>query len=221
MKVTQIIAGIVAGIAGAAAWAAIAFFAGVNSGIVAWGIGALVGFAIAATGRSGKLPGVAAVVITIVAILAGKYGSSELAMLRVHRINQEAMTDLDEDIDKAVITARAHRLAEQRMKEGEELIWPEGMALEDAEEPEDFPHELWSEVRQEWEAKSETERDALRKEHIENVKEAFAMLHGVFKGMNNAFFWASFGWRDMLYFGVAIFTVWWIAGRSDDEAGDE
>ncbi len=66
--------GMAAGILGAAAWAALAYFAGVESGIVAWGIGGIVGFGTALGSRGGS-PATAliAVLITVVAICAGKY----------------------------------------------------------------------------------------------------------------------------------------------------
>lgn len=217
MKVTQIIAGVAAGAVGAAAWAAIGFYFGVNLGLVAWGIGLLVGVAIAMTGASGRLPGVAAVLISIVAVLAGKYGTFELAAERVHRVNQADIAQLDVG-DRGVLATRLRQLAEQRMEAGEELAWPDGMSLDDANDLADYPPDLREEVEKEWSAKTESEREELRERHREDVEETMAIMRGGFRGIQRAAFFSSFGFRDMLYLGAAVFTAWWIAGRRDDDS---
>lgn len=220
MNIVQIVAGIAAGTVGAAVWAAVAFFAGINAVVIAWGIGAIVGFAIAKTGRTGGLPGVAAVLITIVAIMAGKYGTFEIAMHKVRQINQEVLAGVDGS-DEAVLLAGVHKRARERVDAGDELVWPDGMTIDDAETQEDYPQELWEEVEQEWKAKSDAEREALRQQHVEDVKESLKMLDGLFDGMKNAMFWGSFGLRDLLFFGLAIYTAWATAGRTQAEESDE
>ncbi|NOZ39633.1 MAG: hypothetical protein GXP24_05340, partial [Planctomycetes bacterium] len=68
MNPIQIISGAIAGAVGAAIWAAVAYFANLEIGYIAWGIGGLVGVAVAATGKNTTLAGVVAVLITIASL---------------------------------------------------------------------------------------------------------------------------------------------------------
>ena len=68
-----IVAAIIGGIVGALIWGAIAHFTGYEVGYVAWGIGALVGFLSAKAGGEGMPNGAICAVITIAALLAGKF----------------------------------------------------------------------------------------------------------------------------------------------------
>src|SRR5262249_40727772 len=70
-----LLAGLAAGAAGALIWGAIAYFAHLEVGIVAWGIGFLVGCCVRLADRSfhNKLAGVTAGAVALVSILAGKF----------------------------------------------------------------------------------------------------------------------------------------------------
>ncbi|MEZ6096102.1 MAG: hypothetical protein R3C03_18070 [Pirellulaceae bacterium] len=75
MRLSQIFAGLAAGLMGAAIWAAIAYFANVEIGYVAVGIGFLVGFVIAQTGPNGTGPAIGAVLITVLAFGGRQVGN--------------------------------------------------------------------------------------------------------------------------------------------------
>lgn len=62
-----------AALVGAAAWGLIVFFAHVEHGIIAWGIGALVGFAIVKAGGHGPLLAVSAGALALLSIGSGKH----------------------------------------------------------------------------------------------------------------------------------------------------
>jgi len=66
-------AGAAAALLGALIWYFIANVSGYELGLVAWGIGALIGFVVAAMGSRGQMAGVACAVLAVVAILAGKF----------------------------------------------------------------------------------------------------------------------------------------------------
>ena len=72
-SVTGLVMALVAGAVGAAAWAAISIFANFEIGYLAWGIGALVGLAMARFGGAGMPMGVIAAVISVASIFGGKY----------------------------------------------------------------------------------------------------------------------------------------------------
>jgi hypothetical protein len=69
-------AGLIGGLAGAFAWAAIVYFFQLELGWLAWGIGALVGYCVRATAGDedkGPAPGVAALGLATFSIVLGKY----------------------------------------------------------------------------------------------------------------------------------------------------
>ena len=76
-----IVAGFLGGAVGAAAWAAAAHFINAELGVIAWGIGFLVGGCVRLAARPawGAGPGSVAVAISWLAILAGKYAAAALA----------------------------------------------------------------------------------------------------------------------------------------------
>ena len=67
----------VAAIIGAAAWAALSIYGGREYGLLAWGIGGLVGFAMIKSGGHGTLLAVAAAVFAVLAIGTGKHFAYE------------------------------------------------------------------------------------------------------------------------------------------------
>lgn len=77
-----LIAGIIAGIAGAALWAGIAAVTGFEIGWLAWGIGAAVGAAVAWGSEGSPVTGGLAVVIAILAIVTGKYITVEIVLAK-------------------------------------------------------------------------------------------------------------------------------------------
>lgn len=76
-----VIGGLIGGVLGTAVWAAIAYFAHAEVGWIAWGIGFVVGFGVRfmSAEEQGFMPGMIAVVIAVVSVLAGKYAAVELA----------------------------------------------------------------------------------------------------------------------------------------------
>lgn len=105
---------------GAAIWAALNFFADLELGYLAWGIGALVGFAIVKGGGHGTLLAASAAILAVLAIGTGKYAAFQLQMERqidavVAGVDAKMLTDrlaqaedwvaLGEHPDKAAISA--------------------------------------------------------------------------------------------------------------------
>lgn len=77
-----IIAGSIAGIAGAALWAFVAYKLGLEIGWIAWIIGALVGFAVSMAGGQGGNAGLVAAAIAVLAICGGKIATVEMTISR-------------------------------------------------------------------------------------------------------------------------------------------
>lgn len=213
MNPMQIAAGIAAGVAGAAVWAGLAYYANVEVGYVAWGIGLLVGFAVAATGKNGALPGVAAVLITIVSIVAGKYAAVELAFREVGASTDAIMEEIKAEGDKGVVRSLADAIVAERMEKGEQLAWPAGMSIEDAMEPADYPPGIWAAAEKEWGGKSEEEKQSARDAHLALVEANMAA--GMAAARTEGFL-ATFGVIDLVFFGLAVVTAWGLASRGEE-----
>jgi hypothetical protein len=218
MKPLQIIAGVAAGVAGAAIWAAISYYANVEVAYIAWGIGILVGIAVAATGENGAVPGIAAVLITVVAILAGKAGAVEIALIDAQKefdstvagFTAENAEITNEDIQSML----ARNLADQREAAGETLAWPN--APEDAAGADYFPADVWAAAGRELAAKSPAEVDALRADYLTRTRESIAIARAEFSNsVRKEGFMGSFGPLDLVFFGLAVFTAWGIATRGE------
>ena len=85
MKVAKwVLFGVVAGSVGAAIWAWVSLTTNREIGWIAWGIGGLVGLAVRLASHEeegdGFLPGLVALIIAILAIVAGKYAAVHLSV---------------------------------------------------------------------------------------------------------------------------------------------
>ena len=219
MKPIQIIAGLVAGAIGAAVWAAIAYFANIEIGYIAWGIGLVVGIAVAAAGENGPLAGITAVAITILSILGGKFATVEMSIQEVQaeleNWEQEQSFSADEVSDDVLQGMLADIIAEQREAAGQPVQWPEYDENEESVEAA-YPAEIWSKAGEQLATKTDEEKSQLRQQHVDRVKEWAKEL-----GQNLANDWreegfiASFGAMDLLFFGLAVFTAWGVASRDE------
>jgi hypothetical protein len=222
MNLKQIIAGVVAGVVGAAIWAAISFYANMEIGYIAWGIGILVGIAVAATGENSSLAGVTAVLITIVSLLGGKYAAVELAVQDMQAEMGDSLTDdfgADLEItDEGLQSFLAEKIAEKREADGEAIEWPE-VADEEESAGAAFPEDIWAEAGKQLSKKTDDEKDSLREERKEQIK-AWAENFGqaLADAAREEGFIASFSMFDLLFFGLAVATAWKIASR--DEEGE-
>lgn len=217
MNPIQIVAGVVAGAVGAAIWAAISYYGNVEIGYVAWGIGILVGVAVAATGKNTALAGVAAVLITIVSLLAGKYAAIELAMQNDFGSVEDAIAELKTDTsDQDFIVHLADQIVFLREDQGQEINWPEGMSFEDAYEQADYPADIWNEADGKWQSSSPDERESIRQEYYTLTEANMRANWDAFGNqVREQGFMASFSPFDLLFFGLAVFTAWGIASREE------
>lgn len=86
-----VIGGTIGGTIGAAIWVAVGYFSGFEVGWIAWGVGVLSGMGVAAVasanGEADSSSGITAAVISILAVLAGKYAV-------VHLVIDQAMQQI-------------------------------------------------------------------------------------------------------------------------------
>lgn len=216
MKPLQIIAGVLAGAVGAAIWAAISYYANLEIGYVAWGIGILVGIAVAATGENGVPAGIAAVLITIVALLAGKLAAVEIAVQDM-RGEMESWTDVDSEMSDEDLTAHiAGKIASEREAAGETVDWPEVDYEQDVPLAETYPQNIWQQANKQLKSMNPEQQDAVREEAMAARREfAETMGNALAGAAREEGFMASFGVLDLIFFGLAIITAWGIATREE------
>lgn len=200
-----VIAGVVAGLVGAAVWAGVAYFLNMEIGWVAWGIGLLVGVAVGSAARdeAGATTGGIAVVIAVLSILGGKWAVIELlAQREIGAIDEEiaALVIMDEDC----IVRIADETHDAWLDAGYTINFPVGYTIETAYLEEHYPSDLWRAAAQEWDALGLNGQDEMRDEMRGEVREEALAQLGKAKG---SAFQASFSLFDIVFFGLAIITA--------------
>jgi hypothetical protein len=211
------IGGAVAGLIGAAIWAAIGYFTGLEIGWIAWGIGMLVGIGVrlvgsqeiayfdktqrrmvrSRVGAEGPLAGMVAAVLAVVSVLAGKYAL-------VHLFLSAPAASLEDYLeDDTMISSIADEVVVEFESQGRAVSWPAGVNPEEAYERADYPPEIWTEAESRWNALPEEERANLKKAQAELI----GMALGNMEGAKSAVFLSSFGVFDLLWFGLAAVTA--------------
>lgn len=206
-------AGVAAGVGGAVVWALIAYFTGYEIGWLAWGIGAAVGAAVAWGSRNSPAMGVAAVVISVLAILAGKYITVEIILAKE---KQTANQGVAQQIlnDEYVISWLADEIISVYQEQGIAVNWPEGVNPEEVSSRADYPADVWQAAAAKWNSMSAEEKEAFRQNVRQQAEANIAMYAS---GLRKEGFLGSFGVIDIIFFGLAIVTAYKIASRTETE----
>ena len=197
-----VVAAVVAGVLGAAIWAAVSHFTGYELGIIAWGIGAAVGIGMlmgAGEQASGVTGGVAAV-IAIAAVLGGKYATVHLDLEEALAENGGGWTLTEH----SMLVRHADEVVSEWEDEGRTIKWPAGMTVEEAYEEADYPPEVWAEARSRWDRLSPGEQQAALAAEQARADEAVAMFKS---DIREEGFLRSFTLFDILWIGLAVFTA--------------
>lgn len=203
------VTGLVGGLIGAAIWAALIYFTGVEIGYVAILVGACAGIGVrlgASQWDFGMGPGLLAVAVAIVALIGGKvvggrmYLNKELGEIRALAMQFQH--------DNHLIAEMADEIWEDS-PEGTPLSNPE---LEDGEYdtpeqiPNTYPKEVWEQALAKWNALTEPEKQKLRDDQAQQFNAEFEIPAE-----------ALFGPIDVLWFFLAVGAAFRIA---TGEGGD-
>ncbi len=209
-----IIGGLIGGAIGAAIWAAIAHFTNRELGIVAWGVGVLVGMGTAmfAGNSVSPLTGAAAALIALGSIAGGKFAV-------VHAIAGKVKSDIHAKVvigeDQAIVGI-ADQLAEEAETAGKKLEWPKGMNREEASQQQDFPPALWTDAKARWTAMPAADQESYKKALADHVHAS--VDHAVDQAESEAFM-SSFTLFDILWAFLAVGTAFKLGsgdGGDDD-----
>lgn len=197
-------AGLVAGVIGAAVWAAIAYYGDVEIGWIAWGIGAAVGFAVAVGtgGIGGATPGAIAVVLAGASVLCGKYAASAMY---VDEMIGEHHVVVDEEV---ALTYICDSLLQEAAEAGDPITWPDGGDVDGGFTKREYPAALWSEAESLYASWSPDEQDAYRADiqaMIDGMEAQYAEV------AREEGFMASFSVFDLLWGFLALGTAFKLA----------
>ncbi len=198
--IKALVLALIAGVIGAAVWAAVSYFTGRELGLIAWGIGGLVGAAagFGAAHEAGTPSGLIAVVVSLLAIAGGKAGviGAELARY-INENPPPAVTD------ENLISYYADDVAAEWAEAGEELAWPDSAAAESRWVEGDYPADVWAEAETRWAALSADEQAEHRSWVEGEVSYSSEEVAQVFTDT----FKASFSLFDVLWVCLAVFTA--------------
>ena len=211
-----LIFGSIVGIAGAALWAAIAYYGNVEIGWLAWGIGLAVGVAcVKGAGYGSTLIGTSAAIITLLSIMLGRYATIALLLNdefgNPEVVIQESIDNLNDETLKAYL---AEGIIQGQAEDGKEIQWPE-VDVESATIEETYPPEIWNSASEKWDALSPEERQEIRTSVEATIRENFGENFVAFQDeVRNQGFLHSFGLIDLVFFGLALYTAFSV-GQSD------
>lgn len=208
--VRGIAAGVLAGIVGAVIWALVAYITGFETGLLAWGIGACVGTSVAWGSQGGSLNGTIAVIISIIAIFAGKYISDEILIdKRINEIRGEATAELDDD--NRLILWVAGEIVGQREDSGQVINWPEGFDSLKKPTLDDYPDDIAEETKAKWASMTDAEKAEFKAYVSEEID---FRLNEIITSIQDEGFLSRFDPLDILFLLLAIGTSYKFASGS-------
>jgi tellurite resistance protein len=226
-QVSAVVGGLIGGAVGAFVWAAVVYFTEYEIGWIAWGVGGLVGYGVAAGNRDGTrsstAAGVLAVAISIVAILAGKWAGVQMIMPSDEEILEMATAGFDQE--EYVVSYVADDVAAELEAAGRTVDWPSGVDPATASAEADYPPEIWAEAELRWAGLTEQQKlvfqEDLETEVRDNVE---ANLPEIRAAMAGGGFAGSFSPMDVVFFGLAMVTAFGVgsgARKTQEQIAEE
>ncbi len=169
------IGALIGGAIGAAIWAAISYFFNYEIGLIAWGIGAMVG--VGATigpveGQGGgAVMGAMAAIVAMASVAGGKYAASYFAVQTVYGgFSDSTPMTIDDVNDEWLIYRIAYEHCEELSDNGVLIDWGEpSLYVEAAYWPESYPEDIQDETNQRWNSMSSGEQRTYRKKILNSI----------------------------------------------------
>lgn len=224
--------GLAFALGGIIVWAAIAYFAHRDLGVLAWVVGALAGLGVYLAARGprpeaddrpafrGRRPvkdradsapmppglkhGLLAAGVALLAVFAGKFAAVSLAAADPKKA---AFQYSDEEMVRQI----AHDTCKERQAKGQKLAFPPGMVLERAHHPIEFPPGVWDEAEAKWKAMPPAEQ---KQKVADRVKAAEALAGQMQATVKQPGVWDSIGTLDVLWLLLAVGTAFGLAWRA-------
>ncbi len=204
-------AGIAAGICGAVLWGVLAFFCtNFEIGWLAWGIGAAVGAAVAWGSEGNSHVGAAAVTITVLSILAGKYLPVEVSLFKeVRKAKQDLVWRVKDD--EYMIGCLADEIMDVSEGQGHSVTYtfnPENIL----EIQKDYSEELWQQAKTKWDSMSAAEKETYRAQVRQQTEESIVAFFSLLRKDN---FSRSLDGIDIVFFVLGNVTAYNLAAKKE------
>lgn len=167
-------------------------------------------------GYGSKLIGTTAAIITLVAILLGKFATIELVMNDEFGDPQALIRESIAALNNETLTSYLADEIIQGMEEnGEAVDWPAGVDPTTASTRVEYPPNVWIAAEEQWNALTPEEKQDFQAAIEENIKANFAAnFDAIQNEIRNQGFLQSFGMMDLVFFGLALYTAFAV-GQSD------
>ena len=207
--------GIIGGVIGAGIWALVAYNAHVESGWIAWGVGALVGFgvSIGMRGSGGAAAGILAIVIALASIVGSKYAAVQLMAdaafkgKEFDKINNFVFTD------EMMLESLVEDAAREVEKSGKTVAYKNGKTLETAESIADYPDWIVRDRKTYYDGLTDADRAYLRKQEEDKVHTG---VNEIKSQVTADAFTNSFSAFDAIFGLFAIITAWRVGASERD-----
>lgn len=224
-----ILGGGVAGLLGALVWGGVAYATQYELGILAWGIGVVVGIGVA-VGAGDRTSGITGIGAAIIALGSVALGKALMVYLLLHSIlggAGGAGLDLDElppVDDSFMISTLANEIVETKESNGEEIDWPafdeQAFENQDPNAPydysQDYPKEIWEQAEKAWNELPADQQEVQIAEQQEMMEGIKGMKGAMFYILYGAAFVASFGLFDLLWAFLAASSAFKIGSGSEE-----
>lgn len=145
-------AGMIGGLVGAAAWAAVTYFTHWEVGLIAWLVGVMAGVTVRAIAGDEltRTSGAAALIAALLCVGVGKFATGYLYAMHYRGV---ALTEEESTSFLADVVAR------EAARIGKQVQWPAGVDPAEAYYESDYPPDIWAEARSRWQKLTAQEQD--------------------------------------------------------------
>lgn len=174
--------GLIGGLIGAAIWAGLIYFTGFEIGYVAVFVGFLSGVGVrfgASRWDYSWGPGLAAVVVAIMALIVGKVAGVQLVIQReLGKLQAVDMPGIHENI---FIAGLAEKIKESKPEAaGIPNLGADDEVFDPEKLPQQYPPEIWNEAKAQWDAVPADKKQQVLNEGRELIKPDLSLLFGPF-----------------------------------------
>lgn len=177
-----LLGGGIAGGIGLGIWLALAIFANIEVGIVAIGVGALIGAGVAVTGQKhlNAISGAVAAAIAFFCVAGWKIAFYFILTAGVNAAPQLVTGALESELkgpngDEVALEYYVYTVATDLEGKGQKGVWPEGLEAAGTDERqmaalEEYPEKVQKETQSRWAKLSPTDRDAVKQKIIDEAR---------------------------------------------------
>lgn len=215
--VKWLIGGGIGAVVGGLVWVLLGYYANVEVGYVAWGIGILVGLGVRFAAHldniaESEFQGVVAAAIALFAVIASKYIVFYLLVGSAIGTVLDEASAIDSNDDGILMTMMADQVVDEFEDRGRTMRWPAGQGRDTAVEEADYPPAVWKEATKRFESLTEADREAMVAEHQQSIEELRSLLQAEMPSFTD-----TFSPMDALWIFLAVASAYKLASGGGDD----